>query len=615
MSKARYFTVIDLTSGYYQVPLVPDSRKYTGFICYRGLFEYLVLPMGLTNACETFQEMMNKVLDGLLTVICDVYLDDIIIYSNDLEEHVKHVQLVIDRLIQYNLKVKLEKSKICQDKIEYLSHTISHGQIQPSPAKVKDLYKYDAPLNVRQIHSFIGLGSYYKRFIKNFAAIISALLRAVQAEPFEWTRECQDAFDEIRNKLTSEPILVLPEFGKPFRLETDACNYGVGGVLTQEHDDYWKPIAYFSKHLNKIERKYSTTEKELYSIVLSAEHFRQFLYGIHLDVVTDHQPLKYLLKLQEPNSKLLRWLVRFLNVFNYTILYRKGSVHGNADALSRLTTHPDEDEDKDYDEPIIINYLMINNNNNNDEQLIDTNLKWLFDLKLKAIDENKHQIIVKNFDNEEQKSYYAQWSRIKLINNKLYREWTRNSPNENTIVLQYILPQHLRQKVLELAHDSVTSGHLGIEKTCKRIEDRYFWPKWKKQVIDYVLSCATCQQVKHLTQNKEGQLQAITPNQPFELLTADILGPLPKSNMQNSYALVVCDHFTKWVQVYPLRDITASSVAKRLVKFISIFGIPNQILTDQGSNFQSDMLEQLYELLDIHKMRTTPYHPQCDGLS
>jgi hypothetical protein len=243
LSRARYFTGIDLSSGYYQVPLDIASRKYTAFMCSKGTFEYLVLPMGLTNATETFQKMMNTVLRGLTGKICEVYLDDIIIYSESLSEHIQHVKAVVARLQQYNLKIKLSKCKIAQVTITYLIHTISHHHIQPSTEKVKDLDKFQAPLSHSQIHSFIGLASYYRKFVKNFASIVSPLLRAAQTKHIQWTDECQKAFDNIKSSLQAEPVLKLPDFTKQFALNTNECKYGIGAVLTQLHNDLEHPVA------------------------------------------------------------------------------------------------------------------------------------------------------------------------------------------------------------------------------------------------------------------------------------------------------------------------------------------------------------------------------------
>ena len=291
---AVYFTVIGLTAGYYQVPLDPASREYTAFVCSRGLFEFIVLPMGITGATETFQRMMNMVLEGLIAIICFVYLDDVIVFSTTIPQHIIDVQTVVDRLIKYNLKLKMSKCEILQKEIVYLSHVIRNGQITPNPAKVQDLFKFKSPLTARQIKGYVGLGSYYRRFIKNFAKIVSPLLRAVQGDKIEWTADCETAFITLRDQLTHQPVLHLPDFQRPFFIETDACDYGIGGVLSQRFDDGDHPIAYFSRHLNKTERNYSTTVKEFHGLVETCEHFRQFLYGLdEFPAYSDHQPLRH----------------------------------------------------------------------------------------------------------------------------------------------------------------------------------------------------------------------------------------------------------------------------------------------------------------------------------
>ena len=622
LANARYFTVIDLTSGYYQVPLHPDSIKYTAFICARGLFEYQVLPMGITNATETFQRMMNQVLKGLLYTICEVYLDDIIIYSNTIEEHIEHVKQVVNRLNEYNLKIKLEKCKIAEQQIEYLSHVISHGTISPSPAKVADLMKYNPPLNAKQTHSFIGLGSYYRKFIEKFAHIVAPLREALQEKVFKWDQKCTDAFNTLRSKLTSEKVLSLPDFSKPFQIETDACRYGIGGVISQQKDNQWHPVAYYSKHLNTTEQNYSTTERELYAMVMTAEHFKQFLYGTEFVIVTDHQPLKYVMNLKEPNARLMRWISR-LSQFKFQIQYRKGNDNGNADALSRMPTDPENHEDEGSNHPIILNALEIqttNHDNNqdqitqlNEDQASDENLKWMYNLKIQARTENKHRVKVKRFQNQEQKSLYTQWNRLQLINNTLYRSWMVSDTPRKQLIFQYVVPQNQRINVLEKSHDSVYSGHLGVQKTQERIKNRFYWPNWLKQTEEYVISCQVCQKIKLSTQNNNAPLKPIIPKYPNDIITMDIMGKLSKSSKGNEYILVIVDHFTKWTQAYALKTITANDIANCLKKWIFQHSIPTQIITDQGTNFQSETLSEVYELLDIYKTRSTAYHPQTDG--
>ena len=280
LSNAVYYTVLDLTSAYNQVKLDTDSRKYTAFICSRGLYEYNVLPMGITNATETFQRLMNTVFKDILHKIVETYLDDIIIYSRTLKEHVQHVKMVVERLLKHVLKIKLEKCKIAEQRIEYLSHIVYHGCIQPNPQKVRDLLKYQPPFNKKQTAAFIGKAAFYKKFIKDFATIALPLYEFVKINhDKKWTEEMTQAVRILQEKLTSDPILALPNMNLPFEIETDASGYGVGGVLTQERLSKPMPVSYFSRRLNKSERNYSVSERELYAIVLAIEYFRQFIYG------------------------------------------------------------------------------------------------------------------------------------------------------------------------------------------------------------------------------------------------------------------------------------------------------------------------------------------------
>ena len=324
---------------------------------------------------------MNKIFEGILHKIVETYLDDIIIFSLTLKDHVTHVKEVVQRLLKHVLKIRLDKCKIAEKRIEYLSHIVYHGCIQPNPAKVRDLLKYSPPLNRKQTQALLGKASYYKRFMKDFATIVSPLNEFLIDTKSKWSTTMTTTVEYLQKRLTSEPILILPRINEPFQLETDASAYGVGGVLAQKREENWLPVAYFSRRLNKCERNYSTTEKELYAIVLSIEYFRQFLYGIEFQVWTDHKPLKYMLTTKELASRLLRWLNR-LSMYNYTVEYRKGIKNGNADGLSRLPTEEDENENNDSDEPIIINIIIADNDELDENQTIDENLQWIYALKV-----------------------------------------------------------------------------------------------------------------------------------------------------------------------------------------------------------------------------------------
>jgi hypothetical protein len=415
-------------------------------------------------------------------------------------------------------------------------------------------------------------------------------------------------------------------------LESDASQYGAGSVLSQERQGIIKPVAYYSRSLSKPEKNYSTIERELLSIVISVEHFRQFLYGKRFKIVTDHKPLIYCFNSKDPAPRIARWLLR-LNNYEFDIEYRSGTSNGNADALSRLMDDSCESEQEHY-EDIMINHLFGDDHiddNNDDEGEVSTNnvpieqlnsnqardqdLVWLFNLKQKAIKDNKYIIeIDTNKLSTNKNSLYRQWHRILILDKALYRKWVKHKQG-NRCILQYIIPNHQRKEILLKAHDIKTSGHLGINKTCEKIKDRYYWPQWEKQVRDYILSCETCQKIKAPAVSRNAPLQPILPSKPMEIVTTDCMGPVPTSNNRNKHALIIIDHFTKWVEIHAIRDTQAKTVAKCLVKFICRHGIPDQLHSDQGTSYRNELLDHITELLDIHKTQTAAYHPQCDGIS
>ena len=251
-------------------------------------------------------------------------LDDIIIYSNNELEHAEHIRLVCERLRQHNLKIAIHKCKFFKKRIEYLSHVIEDGQLLPNPLKVEAINKIQPPINVKQIQAFLGLASYYRKFIKSFSQIASPLIQLTEKNKrFEWDETCSTAFNILKTALVSEQILILPDFNEEFVLDTDACGYGAGAVLSQKRNGQLHPVAYFSKHLSKVERRYSTSERELLAIVLAVEYFKQYVYGRHFKIRTDHEPLKYLLTVDTPSARLGR-LHNRLKMYDFDNEYRAG---------------------------------------------------------------------------------------------------------------------------------------------------------------------------------------------------------------------------------------------------------------------------------------------------
>jgi hypothetical protein len=585
----KYYTSLDLASGYYNVRMDKDSQKYTAFATQWGFFEYTRMAMGLCNSGATFSRLMAKVLDGYLDLFTLVYLDDILIYSNNLEDHYNHVKLVIERLRKHNLKVKLSKCKFAQTRIEYLSHIIEDGKISPNPAKVAAVANATRPKTVKQVQSFLGLVSYYRKFIKNCSTIMSPMIKLSQKDTdFIWTTECEDAFNKLKSYLIDEnKVLTLPDFSKPFQIETDASKRGVGGVLSQKVGKHFQPVAYFSKHLSRTESNYSTSEREMLGIVLSVEHFKEYVYGRDIKIITDHEPLKFLSTADVPSSRLAR-LQKRLNIYNYTIEYRAGKLNGNADALSRMVDD-DFEEAEEIEAPqesIIINAIHLKRQLSNKDQREDANICWIIDLMRNQSKRPKET----EFANKERKSFYMQWDRLKIMNKILYREYRDQMDN---VFYQYVVPLKQREFILKNNHDAAMCGHMGCEKTTDRMTHKFYWYKMNNDIEKYCQECVICQKTKISNKYNKTQLQPIFATRPGEIITSDIMGPLPISNGRFQYVLSVIDHFTKYVEFFPIESTTALESAQVILEYICRHGVPESILTDRGSNYQSELIQEL----------------------
>ena len=333
---AKYFSTLDLASGYHQVAVAPQDQEKTGFVTPWGHYEYTVMPFGLCNAPATFQRLMALIFSGLIGLDCLIYLDDIIIFSPTFEIHLIRLDKVFNRLKDQNLKIKLTKCKFGLSSVKFLGHIVSSEGIGVDLEKISSIQEWKFPQNVTEMRSFLGLASYYRRFIEDFGKISAPLTRMLENNrPFIWDDEAKKAFNELKSRLVKAPILVYPNFSIPFILDTDASDKGIGAVLFQLGPDQLEhPLAYFSRTLNKHERNYSITRKELLAAIDAIEHFKCYLYGRKFTLRTDHVAIRWLQNFKEPSGQLARWLER-LSAFDFIVEHRPGRKHANADALSR----------------------------------------------------------------------------------------------------------------------------------------------------------------------------------------------------------------------------------------------------------------------------------------
>ena len=338
LAQAKYFTTLDLSAGYWQVELDEDSQAKTAFTTHCGLFEFTCMPLGLCNAPATFQRLMQVVLSGLEWDCCFVYIDDILVASKTFEDHLRHLQLVFERLQKAGLRLKPAKCHFLRDKVPYLGFIISKHGVHPDPSKTDKVNDFPRPTNPTSLRSFLGLTSYYRRFVPHFATIAAPLHRLTKKDtPFEWDGACETAFCELKSLLTKAPVLVYPRFGQgqSFLLETDASIVGLGAILSQKQEDgKYHPIAYASRSLIPSEKNYPISELETLAIVWAVKYFRTYLLGHPCTVLTDHASCLSLLNTPKPSAKLARWAMA-IQEMDLEIKHRSGRSNAGADALSR----------------------------------------------------------------------------------------------------------------------------------------------------------------------------------------------------------------------------------------------------------------------------------------
>ena len=339
---AKFITTLDLSKGYRQVPLRQEDREKTAFITQHGLFQFRVMPFGLQGAPATFQRMMDSLLRGLETYAV-AYLDDVVIHSSTWEDHLQHIQMVLTRLREANLTIKPKKCQFGMSNCTYLGHVVGNGEVKPELSKLDAVRMFPQPTTKKQVRGFLGLTGYYQKFIPGFASMaapLTDLTRKNSPNQVVWTNDCTRAFKSLNDCLCAEPVLHSPDFTRGFILQTDASDRGIGAVISQLGDDNIDhPVAFFSRKLLPREEKYATVEKECLAIKVAIETFKVYLLGHHFTIQTDHRALEWLARVRDKNGRLTRWSLA-LQPYDFDVVYRKGTLNGNADGLSRAYSTP-----------------------------------------------------------------------------------------------------------------------------------------------------------------------------------------------------------------------------------------------------------------------------------
>ncbi len=638
LTGARWFSTLDLASGYNQVPVAEADRSKTAFCTPFGLFEFLRMPFGLCNGPSTFQRLMERIFGDQSFQSLLLYLDDVIIFSTTVEQHLQRLELVPSRLRQQNLKVKLSKCCFFCPEVRYLGHVVSAAGVSTDPDKIAAVANWRRPQTLQELRSFLGFASYYRRFVKGFSRIAEPL-NALVAEVIrvqktkrpkvdlgdKWVEACENAFQTLKVALTSAPVLAYADFSKPFILEIDASFQGLGAVLSQEHKGKCRPVAYASRGLRPAERNmrnYSSMKLEFVALKWAvAEKFREYLLGNKCTVYTDNNPLSHL-QTAKLGALEQRW-VNQLAEFDLDIKYKPGRNNGNADALSRQSTTPLVELAS-----IAVVPEQIRQSVTDQGQVSRVNSVSVFPRPLKenlGVLQEADPVIgrfmvywdrkqpptsqERSLEQLEVLELVRQWEKFEKVDGVLYRRfWPQEGHKE---IRQVVLPSALREEVLTCLHDD--HGHQGMERTARLVRTRCYWPGMYRYVEDWCRKCQRCTLSKVVRPKVRTFMGHLMADRPLDILAIDFTLLEPSSSgMEN--VLIMTDVFSKFTQAIPTKDQTAKTVARVLVeRWFYLFGVPRQLHSDQGRCFESRLIQELCEIYGIAKTHTTPYRPQGNG--
>lgn len=644
LAGAVLFTTLDLVSGYWQLALTPEASRIAAFKVDGRTYAPTVLPFGLRNAPSVFQRTMHSILGHMADFVA-LYIDDVIIFSKTPEEHVLHVRMVLTALRDANLRVKLSKCTWAQATVEFLGHMVTADGISPRPGLVSAIRNSATPTSVAELQSFLGLSGYYRRFIRDYGTIAAPLTKLLRKDqPWQWTAIEERAFRLLVDGITEDARLVYPRFdGRPFIVDTDASGVGVGMILSQDDDNgVLRPIMFASRALNPAQARYSATEREALAMVTAFRMFKYYLDGNKAIFRTDHKPLIDMIKAQMWTDFTARCFNRMAG-HDFTFVYRPGNNHTNADAVSRppITNNAellDVDFDDDFDDDIV----TATSSNDTHYVLAFAESATLLTDDSTPLDDSPlltdgNEDVTLSFGGRNLS--FAEWQQADSTLQPLFnlvsgeespikpRNISRVSKDELSInaqgvlifqVFRKVVPTQLRNLILNEFHVTPLVGaHAGRDTMKKKIKSRYWWPGMSKEISEFVKHCATCAKFRPSSNQVHGLPQPLQlPSRLFERVSLDISGPLPISEQGNAYILVCTDHYSNWVEAYPIPNMTSQTIIDKLLdQLIPRFGCPAFILTDQGSDFTSSLAHDFYRTLQARKLTTTAYHPQTNGLT
>ncbi|CAN6567575.1 unnamed protein product [Malus baccata var. baccata] len=585
-----FYCFLDGYSGYNQIVISPEDQEKTTFTCPFGTFAYRRMPFGLCNAPATFQRCMMSIFSDHVEKIIEVFMDDFSVFGDSFDSCLHNLSVILKRCVETNLVLNWEKCHFMVKQGIVLGHIISEKGIEVDKSKIDLVRHLPSPTSVREVRSFLGHAGFYRRFIKDFSKVAQPLCRLLQKEvAFEFTKECTKSFKQLKELLTTAPIIVPPDWSLPFELMCDASDYALGAVLGQRKDKRPHVIYYASRTLNDAQLNYSTTEKELLAVVFALDKFRSYLIGTKVIVFTDHAALKYLLTKKEAKPRLIRWIL-LLQEFDIEIRDKKGSENVVADHLSRMV-HNEESL------PILETFP--------DEQLLSIKVSapWYADIV--------NFLVSKRIPSE-----FTRHQRDKLRHDARFYVW------DDPYLWKFCPDQIIRRcvhdsechSILSFCHTYACGGHFGTQRTAlKVLQCGFYWPSIFKDAKTFCLTCDKCQRMGGISAKDQMPQVSVLNVEIFDVWGIDFMGPFP-SSYGFTYILLAVDYVSKWVEAKATRTNDSKVVADFIrTNIFARFGMPRVIISDGGTHFCNRTIDALLRKYSVTHKVSTPYHPQTNG--
>jgi len=607
LRKAKIFTKLDIRQAFHKMRIHPDSEELTTFRCRYGAYKYKVLPFGLTNGPATFQRYINDIFFDYLDDFLTAYLDDLLIYSDNELEHTEHVRKVIKRLQEAGLQIDIKKCEFDVKRTKYLGFIVSTDGIEVDPEKVAVIHAWQAPTTVKGVQSFLGFCNFYRRFIRNYGRIAKPLTRLTRKDiSFVFNEECREAFKELKDRLTSAPVLGHYDPQRQTMLELDASDGVVAGVFSQldPSDGQWHPVAFFSKTMAPAECNYEIHDKEMLAIIRALEQWRAELEGLEteIQIFSDHKALEYFMTKRQLTARQARW-AETLSRFNFRIRYRPGKQNEKADALTRRK----QDVDDQAKVKTASRAQIVLKAENIDPRITR-------ELQLAPIENESLDLIDRILRANRTSETLAEYRE------KASEEGEENWQLRDGLILykdRLVVPEddHLRTELIREAHEQLSMAHPGRNKTCRLISARYYWPNLPKDIARFIRNCHTCRRTMVPRDLPPGPLQPLPiPERPWQHIAMDFKS-FPKDKKGYDAVYVVIDRLGKRAYSIPChKTTTAKDMAQLFISNVyRTHGAPDTIVSDRGPQFISEFWTEFCRILGIKLKLSTAYHPQTDG--